>query len=175
MDQLISCLEKCALNESSAWRKPDTEFNLDHELELVIGQMTDARITQGDCDVEWEILSQNYSKLRYLCDIIEIFPKKTSTFYKSLDVFFLTIDATNQHYLRDIDWYYHEQSINCKCENTKYYLEQSLNTSDRCMKLKFILNAYSILVELGEYFRNEKYQDLVDDQEFLDEFNENCY
>jgi hypothetical protein len=166
MDQLINCLEKISLQP---------HFDFDNELNDVICQMKSSEISNTNCDIEWEMLSQNYSKLRYLCEIINVFPKKTSTFYKSLDVFFETIDLANQRYLRDIDWYHNEYSINLKCDSVKYFLEQSLNTTDKTMKMKYILNAYSLFIEIGEHFRKDHFVDYIDDQDFLDDFNENVY
>ena len=166
MDELINCLQKFDIND------PAQKF--DNELDLVIGQLNSIKVCNTG-DVEWEMLSGNYSKLMYLCDLLTAFPLKTEKFYHSLDLFFSTLDSVNQYYLRELDWWSDEDHINNKCISVKYFLEQSLNISDQTLKMKYILNAYSIFIEIAEYYRKEKYHPELTDQEFLDEFNDDCY
>ena len=162
MDNLIKCLENFNLVDSKQF---------EDDLDSITERMTDMKVYGSNPDVEWRILSQNYSKLRYLCHLIEVFPVKSAKFYNSINVFFQMIDTVNQNYLREIDWECDEYEFEIKCLETKTLLEQSLNITDHLIKLNYILRAYSILVEIAEYFREEKFFDILDDQEFIEEFN----
>ncbi len=163
MDSLINCLERFNINNT----------NFENELDYITNQMTNVNV--NETNAEWEKLSQNYLKLKYICDLVNMFPIKSERFYKCMGTFFDYLDTVNQTYLRTIDWYCEEDFINTKCITVQTFLENSLNTADHSVKLKYILCAYEHLVDIAEYYRQEKHREVIDDQEFLDIFNETVY
>ena len=162
MDKLINCLEKFNINENFS--------NFDDELESVIDNLNDTHIYGRTTDMQWKILSQNYSKLKYIVDILRVFPVKTIKFYRSMDNFFEYIDRVNQAYLRDIDWYTEDEEMYAKCFDAKFLLEESLNISDREMKLSHVFQAYEYIIYIAEYYRKEKHIDAINDENFINTF-----
>ncbi len=161
MDQLINCLEKCSLVQYT--NNKDTEFD------CLIDSMASTSISESN--IEWAILSKNYSKLRYLVELIIMFPDKSKKFYESVSAFFEHIDKVNQRYLREIDWYSEDDFINIKTMEAKFFLEQTLCTFDPDIKIQYMLSAYDHLVAIAEFYRNERFVDIIDDEIFLGEFN----
>ena len=162
MDSLINCLEKFNLNSN--------QIDFDNELDNIIGKLSNVKV-YGDqeSDLEWEILCQNYSKLKYLGELFVNFSFKSEKFFISIDVFFDSIDSTNERYIDKIDWYSPDEFINNKAMEARFFLKQSLNIYDHNTKFEYILKAYEQLIYIAEYYRDEKFADILD-QDFIESF-----
>jgi hypothetical protein len=133
---------------------------------------TFARVKLDDLDFkeenEWVLLCSNYSKLRYLNEIIDHFYiKSTDRFVYSLGIFMENVTKTNIIYLNQIDW--KQSDLEEECDDIKQFLERSIYTDDCIQKLKLVLRAYRLLVPIVEEYRNEKFVDKID-RVFLDNF-----
>ncbi len=144
-----------------------TEESFEDELDVLIENLS---IDKKSVIDPWITLSGNYSKLRYLYELINFYeiPKKDK-FNECLKFFFIQIDKTNQYYLREINWE-GDKRIQKECMEIELLLEKSLNLNDQIVKLKTIIDAYTIFVPLIEDFRKEKHIDYIEDVEFLQTF-----
>jgi hypothetical protein len=157
MDDLIKILENFNLTNN----KQSFEKDLDDVID---------KLDNLNNEDEWIDLKSNYSKLRYLSDLISsitIVPK----FKEILSSFMNQIDKTNQRYLRDITWSYKDE-YGCliNCYEIKDCLEKSLNNNDPINKLKYAVESYDMLVPIVEYVLNQRYVEIIDDQQFLSTF-----
>ena len=161
MDSLINSLENFNIHRDIV------KFEMD--LDSVI---SDFKKINNVVD-EWEILKSNYSKLRYINELIDNFYVPNSDkFLKSIEIFMNTIDRTTQYYLHEIDW--KNQKPDCFtgiCLEIEKYFTLSLHSNDCIEKLKNLLKAYDMLIPIVLEFNNEKFVDIIDDQHFLREFS----
>jgi hypothetical protein len=158
MDKLIETINQFTINE--------TDLSFDHVMEEL------SNLKTIDFDYEWHLITSNYSKLRYLNDIIKNFYiPESDKFLESLTSFMNVLDKTNIYYLETIDFnYYKDQEINFKAIKIKELLEDSLNKSDPIEKLNLVLKGYDLFVPLAAYFRKEKFIENINDSSFLNEF-----
>jgi len=116
----------------------------------------------------WEDLQKNYSKLKYLSELINFY-NLPSSFRKNLSVFMESIDTKTQYYLSEINWSNSDPDIKDDALRIKEFLEMSLNQNDSYEKLETVIKAYQILVPMIESFVGENCKELLD-QEFLSRF-----
>ena len=79
------------------------------------------------------------------------------------------IDRMTQNYLQNIEWD-EEPEYLFEAKQIRSHFSDSLNHTNAMMKMKSILAGYSVLVPIVEGIRNEKYIEIVDDPDFLQEF-----
>ena len=90
MDLLIDSLEKFNIH------KDHTKFERD--LENVIGSFK-------KLNNEWEKIKSNYSKLRYINELVDnYYIPNSENFLKSIDLFMNNLDHTIENYIYEIDW-----------------------------------------------------------------------
>jgi len=116
----------------------------------------------------WEDLQKNYSKLKYLSELINFY-NLPSSFRKNLSIFMESIDTKTQYYLSEINWSNSDPDIKDDALRIKEFLEMSLNQNDSYEKLETVIKAYQILVPMIESFVGENCKELLD-QEFLSRF-----
>jgi hypothetical protein len=142
MDGLINALSKINVSFESS-------------LDDLIAKMEKTDI-EGDTDLNWKELSKNYAKLNYLLILIERHKPDHPRFFYSLNKFMNELDLVTQRYLKeinfdDIDNEYHQETLEFKDA-----LENSLNTNDNTVKLKYLVEAYSIVVPIVEKLNESK-------------------
>jgi len=146
MDDLISCMEQIALTPVT----PTVQRIFDMQLDCIVHKM---KLSRVDPDIQWHILKNNYSKLRYMSDLILFNPIRTAKFFTTLDVFMGQLDKINYYYLHNVRWSCVDLHINQICCKVEILLCQSLTTLDSVQKLQYILDAYSQMVYIAEYFQ----------------------
>ena len=165
MDSLIKSIKKFSISNDS------DEF--EKSLDDVIDKMES--LNTENC--EWELLKLNYSKLRYLNHTLEksnLNLESNKKFLFSLSRFMEYIDKTTQCYLKKVDW---ESQDECpdKAKIIYNHFVKSLDENDSIKKMKEILNAYSVLVPIIEDMNNDKFIEIIDDEDFLQEFKKTRY
>jgi len=119
--------------------------------------------------LEWECLSENFSKLKYIDELINFYFIPCEEKFKSLlHKFLRDLDKKNQYYLDEIYWEEEED------QNSALRIEEVLSTSlyEKCpyTKLKLIIEGYGLLVNMVEETHGEKHDPVVRDPEFLQTF-----
>jgi hypothetical protein len=157
MDSLINGLKKFQIN------KDETEFD------KLISEFT--ILDTDSAEEEWLILKLNYSKLKYLNNLIDTYEfPETKKFISVLKKILKGIDSMNQYYLCEINWERdNNETIKEECIQVKTLFEQSLNIYYPIEKLKMILSAYDIFIPIIEKFRQETFVEIIDDQKFLEQ------
>jgi nitrogen regulatory protein PII-like uncharacterized protein len=121
----------------------------------------------NDLDAEWKTLRSNYSKLKYLHELVEkYYIPDSQTFLRCLEKFLKKLDSVTEYYLDEIDWY-DGNGLHLKI---KIQFEKSLQTNDCIEKLKYLMKGYSMLVGVVETIRNETCIENINN-EFKEEFN----
>ena len=164
MDELINCLAKFAVSDKS----DESIISFDNSLDDVINKFQN--LNDNGPDQEWDILTSNFSKLRFIENIIDdiiIFPK----FLESLKKFMEQIDKNTQRYIDHIDWDEQAPEIQNDANIIFDYFKKSLNIHNPVEKLKIVTSAYTIFIPIVEKIRKEKYRDFIDDQDFLNNFH----
>jgi Asp-tRNA(Asn)/Glu-tRNA(Gln) amidotransferase C subunit len=165
MNELIKSVKKFSVT--------DNQHEFEKSLELVIDKFE--LLNNESC--EWDLLKSNYSKLRYLNYTLEKSNLKLETnekFLFSLNRFMEYIDKVTQVYLKKVDWE-SESEFSSKSKYIHTHLTKSLNSNDSIQKMKEILNAYSILVPIVEDIHQERFVEIIDDEDFLQEFKKARY
>jgi hypothetical protein len=160
MDDLIKGLKKFKLNQES----------FDNVLDESICKLCTLKVTPEV--VEWEKLKSNYSKLRYLNYILEsksINLESHQKFLRALGIFMDYLDSITLIYFREINWKTEKEFVD-QAIIIKEELEKSLNSNDPLKKMKYVLTAYNLLVQIVEKIQNEKFVEFIDDQAFLENF-----
>jgi hypothetical protein len=124
-----------------------------------------------DHDYQWNKLCENYSKLKYLDNIIKnYYIPESDKFLLAIEKFMQTINKVNTVYTKDINWYQDEHP---DCVIIKSLLDQCLDNPDPLTKLSSCVKAYSLLIPIIENIRNENYKKykISEDCEFVEEFN----
>ena len=156
MDQLIKSVKKFSIDQN--------EGSFENSLDSVIDQMQ--RLETDLNVIEWNNLKSNFSKLRYLDYLIKNNGSITlsSKFNESLEIFLKNMDLTTQHYLNHIDFELPEYTSDLliKTKKIKKYFDKSLNSNENIVKMKYILNAYLLLVPIVEGYTNETFKDELD-------------
>jgi hypothetical protein len=164
MDQLIKSVKKFSIDQNN-----DT---FENSLDSIIDQMQ--RLETDLNVIEWNNLKSNFSKLRYLDYLIKNNNNITlsSKFNESLEIFLKNMDLTTQHYLNHIDFELPEYTpdLLIKTKKIKKYFDKSLNSNDNLIKMKYILNAYLLLVPIVEGYTNEPFKDELD-RSFVQNFS----
>ena len=149
----------CKSVESFGIGKNEKKFETD--LDILLNKMNTIEIADGD--EEWEILQSNYSKLKYLYDIVHFYNiALEGKFMESLDKFMVIIDKRTRYYLKEIEWTEESYII-------KETLEESLNQNKALKKLSVLLRAYKLLINVAEEIRNEKHENHLE-YDFLEQF-----
>jgi hypothetical protein len=125
-------------------------------------------LSTRDTDYEWETIIDNYSKLKYLKNM-ELQLIDNSLLLTSLRSFMEKIDSVNQYYLREINWLADSTFLE-ESKKVELILSTSLNFNCPFKKLKYVIDAYDILIPIIEEFRREKHVEMIEDQDFLQKF-----
>ena len=152
----------------------DNKYEFECSLDSVIDKFQNLK-TEENC--EWELLKSNYSKLRYLNHTLEksnLNLKTNNKFLFSLNCFMDYIDKITQMYLQKINWEIQDE-FSIESKNIYNNLTNSLNTNNYIEKMKEVLFAYSILIPIIEDIRGDKYHEIIDDEDFLQEFKKSRY
>ena len=149
-------------------KSDESIISFDNSLDDVINKFQN--LNDNGPDQEWDILTSNFSKLRFIENIIDdiiIFPK----FLESLKKFMEQIDKNTQRYIDHIDWDEQAPEIQNDANIIFDYFKKSLNIHNPVEKLKIVTSAYTIFIPIVEKIRKEKYRDFIDDQDFLNNFH----
>jgi hypothetical protein len=158
MNKLIESIEKFNVSKN--------EDNFNKDLDDVIELFDKQEIF--DTEYEWEILCSNYSRLRYIQNIIKYYHiPETEKFLLSIEKFMKKIDKISERYLEKINW---DDSDYKESFKIKELLEKSLLEKDSILKIKTTLWAYDLLLYIAEDCRGEHYKESID-KEFLEEFS----
>ena len=124
----------------------------------------------NDPDDEWVVICKNYSKIKYLSQLITFFSFPETVKFKStlLDVL-NEIDKKNKYYLYELTW--EETEYEPEFNEIKELFEQSLKLTDPFEKIKVIMNSYKIFIPIIEDYRREKCINYIDDPLFLHRFD----
>ena len=83
------------------------------------------------------------------------------------------IDKQTQYYLRELSWDCSDSELDEEIYEVKLLFETSLNIQNATERLRCVLNAYDLFIPIIEDFRKEKFCDIIDDEDFLEEFKPN--
>jgi len=125
-------------------------------------------LTTQDSNYEWEQLVANYSKMKFL-ERMEPELSCSINLINSLNRFMEQMDKVSQYYIREIDWT-RETDFRKEGAEIENYLSESINHNDPFKKLRFVINGYDILIPLVEGFREEKFVEEIEDEEFVQIF-----
>jgi hypothetical protein len=154
MDLLIESIHRFAITQN--------ENYFDSCLNEIITRISN--IYTADADFEWYNLRENFSKVKYLNELLNFYNiTQNSKLNYLIGIFMESIDRTTQVYLREINW--NSQPV------IEKFLMDSLNAVDPLQKLDAITRAYNLLVPIVEDLRNEKAEFKINDQEFLKTFD----
>ena len=165
MDDLITSLEYFAIS------KNEKVFNDD--IENIMNKLCIDK-EEEDPDLHWEILKSNFTKIKYISQLLNhyhyILP---INFFDLLNIFIKSLDKTTKIY---VDLLKQEicddDELNQSYEEIKSYFDKSLEPDVKEIdKIKLLLKGYSILVPIIEDFRKEKYYDEKLDPEFVKLYN----
>jgi len=126
-------------------------------IDQVINDMQIIKINPSD---PWEVLQENYSKLKYLQSVIVV--EGVAKFTQRLYAFMESIDRRTLEYLSEIDFYDSNSDYRIECYVIKELLDNSLVQIDLLKKLEIILKAYEVLIVIVEQIRNQKYREIID-------------
>lgn len=127
-------------------------------------------VHEFDSDQEWNNLKRNYSNLKYIKQLLNFYDYRFNTnFHELLTRFLEYIDKNTQVYIKNIDWDVDDELRDC-CLKIRENFEKSLNDNSIDNKIKYILNAYDILIPIVEDYHREKCQEVVD-YEFREQFS----
>jgi hypothetical protein len=159
MDYLISGIQRFAIN------KNEDEFN------YLLNGLNGIKLNETDeSEDEWEILKDNYSKLKYIHDLINFYHiPEQENFTEILKKFIVSMEEPVSKYLLEIDWFHVVDELKEDCEEIERLFECFMGTTNIFNKLKFITDAYNLLIPIVEDFRNEKIVVKVD-KTFRDSF-----
>ena len=154
MELLIKSIEHFAISQN--------EQTFDNCLDEIIFRVNN--LYTVDAEFEWQSLRENYSKIKYLNELLNFYNiKQTKKFVTLIGIFLESIDRTPQMYLREINW-----DDNPTIQD---YLLNSLNAQNPLHKLGLVLKAYQLLVPIIEGYRNEKIDFEIKDQNFIKTFD----
>ena len=110
-----------------------------------------------DANEEWETLTGNYSKLRYLDLMIDNYDfPETKVFIDLLHSVLSEIDKKTQFYLSELNW---EDDNKEEFEYVHDLFEKSLNQNNPFDKIKMVLEAYDYFIPVIEEYRSERFVD----------------
>jgi hypothetical protein len=154
MDFLIESIQNFAISQN--------EQHFDACLDEIISRVNN--LYTADADFEWYNLRENFSKVKYLNELLNFYNiNQTKKLVYLIGIFMESIDRTTKIYLYEINWESYP--------NIESYLLESLNANNPLQKLGAITKAYDLLVPIIEDLRNEKVIFEINDQEFLKTFD----
>ena len=148
------------------------EETFENELGSIVSKMASIEIDKTS-DENWETLQSNYSKLKYLYEIIDSHKLSLidTKFIENLSKFMEQIDKQTIFYLREINFEDTDgQSDIISQKIIKKYFEESLNQNNPFEKLKLVIHGYRLLVIVAEKIRKEKLRTFLED-DFLEVFD----
>lgn len=161
MDSLISAIHNFSISKNKS--------TFDDELNEIVFKFE--KFDYHDQDYEWDIIKVNYSKMRYINELIECYEIPESViFIDKLTEFLASIDKMTQYYLKNISFIHDSDEVQLDCDRIKKLFEKSLNINDIFKKFKIILEAYCIFVDIIQDFRKETFSDHINDPDFLENF-----
>ena len=154
MDYLIQSIQNFAITQN--------EQRFDDCLDQIISKI--GSLYTQDADFEWETLKQNFSKIKYLNELLNFYNiNYTKRFIYLIGVFMESVDSTTKVYLREINW--------VDYPDIEGYLLESLNSQNPLQKLGAVTKAYDLLIPIIEKMRNEYIVPKVNDPIFLKTFD----
>lgn len=168
MNELIKSIKKFTITNN--------EQEFDDSLDLIINKMSQLQTSEFENE-QWDLVKTNYSKLRYLNHILELSKlnlEEHKKFLFSLDRFMEYTDKISQTYLKNINWE-NETEFIAESKIIHLHFSNSLNQTNVILKMKDVLSAYGVLVPIIESIRNEKFVEIIEDEEFLQEFKRKKY
>jgi hypothetical protein len=139
MDELIISIQNFAITQN--------EQRFDDCLDTIIARV--GSLYTQDADFEWENLKQNFSKIKYLNELLNFYNiKYTKRLVYLIGVFMESVDHSTKVYLREINWETYPVIEN--------YFYESLNSNNPLQKLGAVSKAYELMVPIIESIRNEK-------------------
>ena len=136
MDSLIYLLERFVIYE--------------HEFDKHLGIIFQSRCVRNPPNIltqnPWNLLQENYSKLKYLDELINFYNiPNIITFAHCLGVVLLHFDTLNKFYIEELN-----------CSQQEYILLQnSFTEKDQYKKLKMIVYTYRSLIDFSETKENQ--------------------
>ena len=166
MDSLIVSLEKFAIHKD--------EKKFENHLDIIMGNLNLNNLKE-DADLEWDLLKSDYSKIRYICQLLNhyhyILPTK---FFDLLKIFTDGLDKTTNIYIslmdEDTNGENCDEELRHYYKKIKKYFNESLESKNDVGKIELLLKGYDLLVPIIEDFRREKYYDNID-EEFKETYN----
>ena len=159
MDSIIQALDNFVLNAN----------NFDEELLIKLNNITID--TDTDTDAEWDELKNNYSKLKYIFEMLNHYNvPMEGTFLKIINKFMEEIDYKTKKYIAEINWFNQEPDLLEDSVKIGQLLEESLNHHDPLKKIQCVLHAYTLLVDIVEDIRGEHYIYTEPDDDFIKAF-----
>lgn len=129
------------------------EKNFDLSLEFI-----DKLSIENDCEQEWEILRENFNKIKYIHELINHYDYQLNNkFFDIMTKYIDEIDKSTQYYLKNIEWGDDDDELRWSYDEIVSFFHDSLNTSNVLDKIKILLKAYNILIPIIEDFRGCDY------------------
>jgi len=163
MDSLLNALENLAFSGN--------RVSFDGNLDRIIESMENTSIYEEESDQEWEILSQNYAKIKYITRFYDI-AEHNEKFYQIISMFLDSMDKTTQRYLHAVEWNcIDDLDIDYSFKLIQLNFEKSLNTNNKKDRINYLMAAYSEMIPIVEDFRREKVIDEITDPDFIKMFD----
>ena len=172
MDEIINLFEKIIIKNIQNENK--------YEIDSLIDKFNDTNII--DQEKEWNLLQENYSKLKYLNKLIKNNEVKTNKdFIKPFTKFINKIIKTNIYYVDNICLNPRKytkkegfnnldiQSVRELISQIAEDLDRSIQDNDPFIKLEYTLSAYKYMIDIAEDIRSEKAKEIIP-TEFVEEF-----
>ena len=145
MDSLLRALETFSVSQT----KTESEFD-----EMLSRMET---LQTHDPDAEWDTLTGNYSKIRYLDLMISNYDfPETKIFVDVLHSVLTDIDKKTEYYLSELNW---DDDNKEEYEYIRDLFEKSLNENNPFDKIKMVLEAYDTFIPIIEDYRTERFVD----------------
>jgi len=161
MDRLINALGNLGFTGD------ETAF--DNCLDSIIENMNNGLVIfDEDSDREWEIMCENYTKIKWIMEHYI----SNEKFNVIVSKFLSSMDKTTQRYLKVIEWECaHDDDLDRSYKNIQKNLENSLNAQNIVARMGFLVLGYSEMIPIVEDFRNEKATDQILDPDFIKVFD----
>ena len=122
-------------------------------------------------DQEYSELCDNYSKLLYLDNFFKrLSPGDRLSLINPLMIFLKIIDHKTVYYIENIDWYNEYSELYTESSKIGYYLNKSLYLVCPFEKIKYIILAYSNLIDILKDMGRINFSEFIDDRDFLNTF-----
>jgi hypothetical protein len=148
MDSLIESIRVFAICKN--------ENLFERSIEHIIGKMENMCKDETDPDLEWDILKENYYKLREIHDLLNFYDiPENKKFRNLLDTFIHNIDNRTNVYLEFINWHGQDDEIKEECIEIEQLLYKSIENTELSIKFEAIFQAYERLMIIVQDFRND--------------------